>query len=357
MTNNKGNFFSFTTSRPVAILMIVIGVCVFGFISYKQLAVNLMPDISYPSLTVRTEYTGTAPEEIETSISRPIEQALGVVNNLVSISSISKAGLSDVKLEFTWDAEMNRATSDVREKLDQVFLPEDVERPLILRYDPTLDPIMRLGLYGDKSLTRMRYRAEEGIKRILETVPGVAAVKVKGGLEEEIRVELNEQKLTLIGIDIQQVKQRLQQENVNLAGGNLKEGETEYLVRTLNEFKSVEEIADVVVGNFNGREIKVQDIARVIRTNKEREIITRINSSESVEIEVFKEADENIVTVAERVKNIIYGTPEQQAFVKRLQDQEKKAKEEKQDKKESGEKAEPTNGKSDGDRGPGNDLE
>ncbi|MCA9732151.1 MAG: efflux RND transporter permease subunit [Deferribacteres bacterium] len=356
MTNKQGSFYSFTTSRPVAILMIVIGVCVFGFISYKQLAVNLMPDISYPSLTVRTEYAGTAPEEIETSISRPIEQALGVVNNVVSISSISKAGLSDAKLEFTWDTDMNRATSDVREKLDQVFLPDEVERPLILRYDPTLDPIMRLGLYGDKSLTRMRYRAEEGIKRILETVPGVAAVKVKGGLEEEIRVELNEQKLTLIGIDIQQVKQRLQQENVNLAGGNLKEGDTEYLVRTLNEFKTVDEIADVVVGNYNDREIKVQDIARVIRTNKEREIITRINGKESVEIEVFKEADENIVSVAERVKNIVFGTPEQQAFVKNLREQERKAKEEKKEDKGTESKAESTNGQSKPAGGPGNDM-
>ncbi len=354
MTNKKyGGFFAITTTRPVAILMMVIGVCVFGFISYKQLAVNLMPDISYPSLTVRTEYSGTAPEEIETSISRPIEQALGVVGNLVSISSISKAGLSDVKLEFTWDTDMNRATSDVREKLDQVFLPEDVERPLILRYDPSLDPIMRLGLYGDKSLTRMRYRAEEGIKRILETLPGVAAVKVKGGLEEEIRVELNEQKLTLIGIDIQQVEQRLQQENVNLAGGNLKEGETEYLVRTLNEFKTVEEIADVVVGNFNGREIKVQDIARVVRTNKEREIITRINGEESVEIEVYKEADENIVTVAERVKNIVFGTPDQQAFVKQLQEHVEKTEKEKKAEKEE----EPTNSKSKQDGGRGDNLQ
>ncbi|KAA3619601.1 MAG: AcrB/AcrD/AcrF family protein [Calditrichaeota bacterium] len=359
---NNNDFFSFTTSRPVAILMIVIGVCVFGFISYKQLAVNLMPDISYPSLTVRTEYTGTAPEEIETSISRPVEQALGVVGNLVSISSISKAGLSDVKLEFTWDTDMNRATSDVREKLDQVFMPEDVERPLILRYDPSLDPIMRLGLYGDKSLTRMRYRAEEGIKRVLETIPGVAAVKVKGGLEEEIRVELNEQKLTLIGIDIQQVRQRLQQENVNLAGGNLKEGDTEYLVRTLNEFKSVNEIADVVVGNFNGREIKVQDIAQVIRTSKEREIITRINGKESVEIEVFKEADENIVAVAERVKNMVFGTAEQQAFVKKQIEDKKNAEEKKksaeeketEEKQDSAEKA--TNGDTDQDGGRGDNL-
>ncbi|MFQ5674788.1 MAG: efflux RND transporter permease subunit, partial [bacterium] len=318
LKDQAGQFFRFTTSRPVAILMVVIGVVVFGWISYKQLPVNLMPDISYPSLTVRTEYTGTAPEEIETTISRPIEQALGVVNNLVSISSISKAGQSDVKLEFTWDTEMNQATADVREKLDQVFLPQEANRPLILRFDPSLDPIMRLGLYGDASLIYLRYLADEEIKRILEMIEGVAAVKVKGGLEEEIRVELNEQQITLIGIDIQQIKNRLSQENVNLAGGNLKEGQTEYLVRTLNEFKSVDEIKNVVIGNWNGREIKVRDVANVSRTFKDREIVTRLAGKESVEIEVFKEADANIVAVAKRVKERVFGTAAQQAFVKRL---------------------------------------
>ena len=319
-----GNFFQFTTTRPVAILMVVIGVVVFGWISYKQLPVNLMPDISYPSLTVRTEYTGTAPEEIETTISRPVEQALGVVNNLVSISSISKAGQSDVKLEFTWDTDMNQATADVREKLDQVLLPKEAKRPLILRFDPSLAPILRLGLYGDASLIYLRYLGDEEIKRILETVEGVAAVKVKGGLEEEIRVEPNEQQLTLIGIDIQQIKNRLAQENVNLAGGNLKEGQTEYLVRILNEFKSVDEIGRVVIGNWNGKEIKIMDVAQVKRTFKDREIITRLNGKESVEIEVFKEADANIVTVAQRVKDRVFGSLKQQAFVKKQAEAKKK---------------------------------
>jgi len=321
--SRAGDFFKFTTTRPVAILMVVIGICVFGYISYQQLPLNLMPDISYPSLTVRTEYTGTAPEEIETTISRPVEQALGVVDNLVSLQSISKAGQSDIILEFTWDTDMNDATSDVREKLDQVFLPEEVNRPIILRYDPTLDPIMRLGLFGERSLFYLRYLGEEDIKRRLETVDGVAAVKVKGGLEEEIRVELNEQKLTLIGINIQQVKNRLAQENINLAGGNLKEGQTEYIVRTLNEFTEVDEISEVVIGNWNGREIKIRDVAEVKRTNKEREIITRINGEESVEIEIYKEADANIVSVAKNVSNIVFGTSEQQAFVKNMEEKEK----------------------------------
>ncbi|HEX9655051.1 MAG TPA: efflux RND transporter permease subunit, partial [bacterium] len=348
MKSQTSKFFEFTTTRPVAILMVVIGVVVFGWISYQQLPVNLMPDISYPSLTVRTEYTGTAPEEIETTISRPVEQALGVVGNVVSISSISKAGQSDVKLEFTWNTDMNEATAEVREKLDQVFLPEDVERPLILRYDPTLDPIMRLGLYGEASLIYLRYLGDEELKRILETIEGVAAIKIKGGLEEEIRVDLQEHKLALIGINIQQVRNRLAQENVNLAGGNLKEGQTEYLVRTLNEFKSVDEVANVVIGNWNGKEIKIRDVAEVRRTFKDREIITRINGQESVEIEVYKEADANVVSVAERVKNRVFGTAAQQAFVANL----KKAEEQPAEKKEE---AKPTNGKSHG--GPGDQQE
>ncbi len=351
MTAKAGDFFKFTTTRPVAILMVVIGICVFGYISYQQLPLNLMPDISYPSLTVRTEYTGTAPEEIETTISRPIEQALGVVDNLVSIQSVSKAGQSDVILEFTWDTDMNQATSDTREKLDQVFLPEEVKRPLILRYDPSLDPIMRLGLFGERSLFFLRYLAEEDIKRRLETIDGVAAVKVKGGLEEEIRVEMNEQKLTLIGIDIQQVRNRLAQENINLAGGNLKEGQTEYIVRTLNEFREVGEIGQVVIGNWNGREIKIADVAEVMRTNKEREIITRINGKESVEIQIFKEADANIVKVAQRVTDIIFGTEAQRAYVENLKSGEKE--EEKKPKAEEKKPAGP------GGRGEGNrqDLE
>lgn len=341
MKTQIGEFYRFTTTRPVAILMVVIGVVVFGWISYAQLPLNLMPDISYPSLTVRTEYTGTAPEEIETTISRPVEQALGVVSNLVSISSISKAGQSDVKLEFTWNTDMNQATSDVREKLDQVFLPDDAKRPLILRYDPSLDPIIRLGLSGGPSLFFTRYLAEEDIKRRLETIEGVAAVKVKGGLEEEIRVELDENQLTLIGINIQQINNRLAQENVNLAGGNLREGQTEYLVRTLNEFKTVEEVAEVVIGTWNEREIKIKDVGRVSRTNKEREIVTRINGKESVEIEIYKEADANIVAVAERVNNAVFGTPKQQAFVKNLEKKEL----------EKSQKAEPTNGHSEATNG------
>ena len=315
------SFFELTTTRPVAITMIVMGILVFGWLSFSQLPLNLMPDISYPSLTVRTEYSGTAPEEIETTISRPIEEALGVVANLVTISSVSKAGQSDVTLEYNWDVQMENAIGEVREKLDQVFLPEDAEKPIILRYDPSLDPIIRLGLTGGPDLFYTRYVAEEQIKRELETVEGVAAVKVKGGFEEEIWVDLNEQKITLMGLDIQSLRQRLARENINLAGGNLKEGQTEYVVRTMNEFKTVEEIQNLILRLDNARELRMGDIGKIYRTHKEREIITRLNQEESVELEVYKEGSANIVEVAKRVTEKVFGSPEQQEYVKKSKQQ------------------------------------
>ncbi|RMH70031.1 MAG: efflux RND transporter permease subunit [Gemmatimonadetes bacterium] len=301
------SLFQFTTTRPVAVLMITVAALVFGWVSYHRLSMNLMPDISYPSLTIRTEYSGAAPEEVETVVSRPVEQAVGVVSNLVAMSSISKAGVSDVVLEFGWDTDMNDATQDIREKLDQVFLPDEVDRPLILRYDPSLDPILRLSLYGDKNMFTLRQIAEDEIKRSLEGTPGIAAVKVKGGLEEEIRVELDETKLTLLKLDIQQINNRLSGENVNLASGLLKEGETEYLVRTLNEFQSIDDIGDLIVAVRNDKLIRIRDIGRVYKTNKQRELITRTNGQESVEIEIYKEADANIVAVADNVREMLFG--------------------------------------------------
>ena len=335
--------FAITAHRPVAILMVVMAVCVFGTMSYQRLALNLMPDISYPTLTVRTVYPGTAPEEIETIVSRPLEQVLGVLPHLVSISSISKAGQSDVVLEFEWDTQMNDMSQEIREKIDRSYFPDGVERPLLLRYDPSQDPILRIGLHGTQTLFVLRQLAEREIKRELEAVPGVAAVKIKGGLEEEIHVALNERRLGLMGLDISQINNRLAQDNVNMPGGNLREGQTSYLIRTLNEFGSVQEIADLVVARQNEVDVRLKDIAAVYRAHKDRQIITRVNGHESVEIEIYKEADANIVAVAERVYNRLYGLPQQRDYVEQIKkEEEEKEKEEgkEEEKEEEGKKEE-----------------
>ena len=309
---NQG--FAFTTRRPVAILMSFLALGVFGGVSYSLLPLNLMPDLTYPSLTVRTEFPGSAPEEVETAVSRPVEQELGVVAGLVRISSVSRAGLSDVILDFAWGTDMNSATQEVREKLDQVFLPDEASRPLILRYDPQLDPVIRLGLHGERDLYFLRVHAEEEIRRDLESLPGVAAVKVKGGLEEEIRVELDERRLATFRLSIAEVGNRLAAANVNLAGGNLQEGQTEYVVRTLNEFRSLDEIAEIAVALRDGATVRVGDVGVVFRDHVERDVITRVNGEESVEIAIFKEADANIVEVADTIRSRVFGTAAQQAF-------------------------------------------
>ena len=147
---------SFSTTRPVAIAMVFLAAVVFGYFSYGRLPVKLMPEMAYPTLTVRTEYDGAAPEEVENDISRPIEEALGVIGGLRRLSSISRADLSDVVLEFSWDTPMSEAIQDTLEKLDLVLLPDAAERPLILRFDPSLDPIVRMAFTGDRPLDELR---------------------------------------------------------------------------------------------------------------------------------------------------------------------------------------------------------
>ncbi len=287
--------------RPVTVFIFALAAVVFGVVAFRNLAVNLLPDITYPSLTVRTEMEGTAPVEVESLLTRPIENAVGVVNNVVRVTSSSRANISEVTLEFTWGTDMDFAALDVRERLDRVNLPVDAEQPVLLRYDPALDPIMRIGLYGGDDLGRMRFTAEEDLKRSFERIEGVAAVVVSGGLEEEIQVEIDERKLTALGLTIGQVAARLAAENVNLTGGTLREGQTEYMVRTLNEYMRPEDMRAIVLQRTEGAIIRLEDVARVSTGHKEREIITRINGLESVELAVYKEGGTNTVTVSDAV--------------------------------------------------------
>ncbi|MCH9687208.1 MAG: efflux RND transporter permease subunit, partial [Deltaproteobacteria bacterium] len=304
----------FTTTRPVAVLMVFLAVMVFGWFSIRLLPINLMPDISYPKLTVRTEFPGAAPAEVENNVSRPLEEMLGVVTGLSRIESISRAGYGDVVLEFAWGTDMDDAGQDVLEKLDAVRpnLPDGVEQPLILRYDPTLDPVLTLSLGGEgerfegvAGLKLLRRIAERDVRRLVEPVAGVAAVKIKGGLEEEVHVELDEGKLRRTGLGIDTVIARLSAENINLAGGTMRDGRTRYLVRTVNEFRDLVDIGEIVIVRREGRDIRLRDVAAVEPGYKDREVITRVDGLEAVEIEVYKEADANIVEMAHAVRDKI----------------------------------------------------
>ncbi|MBN2265813.1 MAG: efflux RND transporter permease subunit [Candidatus Aminicenantes bacterium] len=291
----------FSIHRPVSVFMFTVAAVIFGFISYSRLNLNLLPKISYPTLTVKTEYPGTAPSEIENIISKPIEEACGVVDNVMRISSVSRAELSEVTIEFAWHTNMDFATLKVREKLDLLRFPTAATKPVILRYDPNQDPVMKLGLTGDMDLARIRYVAEKEVKQALESIEGVAACSISGGLEDEIHIDIDERKLSLLNIPITTVSTRLAQENVDLSAGILKQKDTQFLVRTVNQFRDVEEIKGIIVEKRGDVQITLGSIAEVFRGYKERKVISRIDGRECIEAAIYRAADANTVTVVEEV--------------------------------------------------------
>ncbi len=299
--------------RPVTTAMVFLTLVVFGWKSYEGLSINLMPDISYPTLTVRTEYEGAAPEDVEKLLTRPLEETLAIVPGMVQISSVSSPGLSEIVLEFTWDTDMNTAQQDVRDRLDLFEPPEEVtQNPVILRYDPTLDPIMRVAIVDtsedvarqQERLTQIRESAERHIKSDLEGELGIAQVLVKGGREEEIQVLVDAQKLKNLGLNLDSISNSLAQQNINLSGGRLKEGKTEYLVRTVNEYKSVSEIGETLIVTPTGIPIALSQVAEVILGEKDRDTVVRLNGGEAVELEIYKWGDANTVQVCNKVKDL-----------------------------------------------------
>ncbi len=313
-----------SVARPVAVSMAFIAVIVFGLVSYPRLQVDLLPDLSFPTISIETEYAGVGPREVENLISRPIEEAISVVQGVQQVTSRSRPGRSEITVQFRWGTEMDFAALDLRERLDLINLPPDAGRPTIARYDPASEPVVRFALVSDRvldprleqdrrELVALRWLAEEQVRRALEGVEGVAAVRVTGGLEEEVLVEVDERRLASLGIPFTQVASRLASENINLAGGIIEEGDAQYVVRTVNEFIEVEEMLRVVVGQAAGQPVLLEDVARVVREAAERETVSLVNGRESVEIAILRESTANIVAlstaVRERIGEIRSGLP------------------------------------------------
>ncbi|WP_334020211.1 efflux RND transporter permease subunit [Alteromonas sp. S015] len=295
--------------RPVAVSMFTFAVLLFGMVSLGRLSVNLLPDLSYPTLTIRTDYDGAAPGEVEQLVSKPIEEAIGVVKGVRKVTSTSRAGQSDVVLSFAWGTDMDFASLEVREKLDVLQLPLDIEKPRLLRFNPSLDPVIKLGLTAQSDtsslsvaqMKRLRLYAEQQVKRGLESVEGVAAVRVGGGLENEIHILIDQQKASQLSIPITRIIDRVSAENINVAGGRIDNAAQAFLVRTLNQFETLSDIENLFIGRFEGRNIQLKDIATVESAYKDRDVVTRFNGNEGIEIAIYKEGDANAVNVAQKV--------------------------------------------------------
>ncbi len=293
----------YAVTHPVTVWMVTLAAVVFGLTALGRLDMRLLPEIRYPTLTVQTDFPGTAPVDVENLVTRPLEESVGVVAGLRRVHSISQSGLSQITLEFDWGTPMDYAALDVREKIDLVRLPREAAVPMLLKYDPAQDPVLRIGLSGSATLVQLRGTADDVLKKEIEALRGVAAAQVSGGLEEEIRVEVDEARLAAMGLTIAQVSEALARENVNASGGRLRDRGAEYIVRTLSRFERVEDIGRVTVGTAAGRPVRLEEVADVVRTHRERTTVTHIDGRESVEIAVYKEGDANIVETAALVRS------------------------------------------------------
>lgn len=293
--------------RPVTTTMVLVALVVFGLVALTRLPLALLPDLSYPSVTVRTEMPDAAPQEVEELLTRPVEELVSAVPGVVQVESVSREGISEVVLDFGWGTDMDRGLDDVREKLDRVVLPTGVQRPVVLRYDPAQEPILRLALVSSDNMrpAELWELADRRVKRALEKIPGVAAVQIHGGDKEEIRVEMDPQRLAALRVTADEVAQAIRRDNVNRPGGALSEQKSRYLLRTVHEARAPAELEEVVVRSRDGAELRLRDVADIARVPVEREELALVAGREAVELAVYREGDANTVAVSQAVQSAL----------------------------------------------------
>ncbi|KAF0149128.1 MAG: hydrophobic/amphiphilic exporter-1 (mainly G- bacteria) HAE1 family [Ignavibacteria bacterium] len=334
---------SFSIRRPITVTVIFIAVTLLGIFAFSNLGVNLLPNVNLPHLMVQTTYPNAMPEEVEKQITEPLESAVGTVTGVKKVTSVSKEGVSVISVDFVWGTDMKYALLSLREKLDNMSfaLPKEAGRPTIIRSDPSATPIMTLTLaskrvkseerrtksdsnstlntlhstlYIDHSsdpadiekLITLKEAGRVVFKRRLEQIEGVAQAIITGGLEREILINADAVKLNSLDLTFDEIGLALKGANLNMPAGSIMKGLFRYSLRTLGEYKTVEDIKKTVVKkNINGSTILVEDVAEVLENFKEREGLTRFNGNESVGMLIYKQPDANTVTISQEVKETI----------------------------------------------------
>jgi hydrophobic/amphiphilic exporter-1 (mainly G- bacteria), HAE1 family len=291
--------------RPITMFMLSAVVMLIGGLSLARLPVDLMPDVSFPSITVRVGYSGVGPLEMEELVTRPIEQALSAVAGLERLESTSSEGSARVTLNLAWGTDLNEAADDIRNRLDRVRgrLPEEADAPVMFKFDASAAPIMGVGVEGDYDRVRLREIAEHDLSQRLERVPGVAAVTVEGGLRRQIHVELSKEKIRALDLPVDRVVNLLRTENQNIPLGEIDEGDRTFLVRSQGQFESLTEISDLVVMTRQGVPVYMRDIAQVKDSTEDFRSFTRINGKPGVRLRITKQSGTNTVEIANAVRS------------------------------------------------------
>lgn len=290
--------------KGITFFMIYIILIGFGLFSLARLKIDLFPDLTFPVIAVITQYVGVNPYDIETTVTRPVEEAVSSVENVKQISSRSSQGLSLVILEFDWGTDMDQAEIDTRNNIDLIrdYLPDDASEPLVFAFDPSLQPIMFLGVNSDQyGQAELRRIAENDVEPRLERIPGVANASTYGGLVREIKVLVDPNRLQAHGFSIDQIVNVLRMNSMQIPAGWIEDKKLEFTVQTVGEYKNIEQIRNTTLASINGTQIRIRDVAEVVDGFKEQRQREFVNDVPSVMIFLNKQSDANTVQVCNGV--------------------------------------------------------
>ena len=300
--------------NPVARFMFAIGIILLGVIAFSNLAIDLFPDISYPIIAVTTEYPGASPEDIEITITRPIEKRVSRIQNVRYVSSRSREGVSTLNIEFYWGTNLDVASTDIQQSISQILdqFPEEAKQPVIFKFDPSQISVIVLAVTGPMDEYRLRELAEDFIAPRLESLKGVAAANVFGGQVREIQAELNRSKLEGLNLSIDKVAQAVKTGHMDLPGGSLKGQRIEYGVRTLGRSSDVKDLEEIVVEHHNGVPVRLRDIGKIKDGFEDAETEVHVNGARGIIIGVQKQIGGNTVST---VDNVLKALPQIQKEV------------------------------------------
>ena len=296
-----------SVNRPVTVIMFYMALAVLGAFALSRLAIDLLPKLEPPAISVVTIYPGASAEDVEQKVTKLIEEQVSTINNVSKVTSSSKDNISIITVTFNWGTDIAEATNDIRDAIDRVKrrLPDDAEEPSIFKFSTSTLPVMMIGINSSESYPGINKIIEDKIAQPLRQVPGVGAVFAIGGPYREILIRVDPKKLEAYNLSIPQIAQILNSENLSLPAGIIKVGTKEYSVRVPGEFKSIEEIKSTVIGNYQGALVYLRDVADVIDTIKEQTLYVRINNTPGVLLFIQKQATANTIEVVDAVKKAL----------------------------------------------------
>ncbi|MFA9389049.1 MAG: efflux RND transporter permease subunit [Prolixibacteraceae bacterium] len=290
--------------RPITTILIFVGVLIFGFYSLIQLPIDLYPSMELPTITVMTQYTGANASDIETNISKPLEDAMSSVSNLKEVRSISRDNVSIVFVEFEWGTNLDEASNDMRDAINFVkrILPEDAEEPSIFKFNSSMMPIIFYSVSAKESLEGLEKIIDEKVVAPLNKIDGIGNIGLSGAPTRQISVDIDPVLLEAHHLTIEQIGNAIMMENMNMPSGYLKMGKLQYPLRVEGEFSSSSEIGNVIVGNYNGSTIQLKDVATITDGTREADIEERINGQIGARMFIMKQSGGNTVKIARQVK-------------------------------------------------------